>query len=365
MIGGHNSSIGQSTSTSVTYLGPVGNGLTARSHESDALILNGFAYWVGENVLRPVIDYSISLGSHTYSWFKQRSSALDAMVSLPFPMAEAKQTYGLKERDVYSDECEEDKVITTDTDLESYPVSNHYHFPSEETIVAYLSQYPSIREDDYISKKGIISIAAKCFADADKDAKGIKDGVKEVLNRFSVSQLNPLNKDAFFALSKHLEKALQDCANGKVFEVIKKKVKINNPDAYSTMTLIDTVEDVKPFFDRIVAYCTSADKSAGYKDYGYPIDADQSIKFGHIDTTRYLGELAYHIDRLLKPTDEIPTVFYHVMNQRLEGHEWFMRLATRDEVEKIRKVIRAGVASFPSKTTQQAMQTLDKHLSLL
>lgn len=241
-------------------------------------------------------------------------------------------------------------------------ISKHYHFPSEENIVAYLGKH-HFRTKDYPRGDAIITIAAKFFANTHKDVNGIEEGVREVLKSFSA--ISPTMESALLTISLNLEKALQDCAEDKVIEVKKnEKVKVNNPTAYATMTAIETVEDVKPFFGRIVAYCTTNDKKWGYEEYGYPIDADPTIKFGHINTTGHLGEFAYHIDRLLRPSDQTPGGYY-VKNQRLKDHEWLMRLATRDEVEKIRQAILSDAAYLPYEKKAQALHALDKHLAQL
>jgi len=273
-------------------------------------------------------------------------------------------------------------------------VSERLSFPSAEEIASYLNtQHPCTAENRALKQSKIVEILARSFANVTKPSMGIQTAIDLTL----LDELSSWEVSERINLSMLLFKALKDCAKGEKFEtavsssttsveVKKEEAKVATPQEElkaqaesegeikvrhateslidPTMTKIEKWESVTPFAGRVVAFRTTSPYFGAKK--GFPIDSDASLKFGYIsdDPSSYdEGEMGYKITRLLKPT-EIPGGCI-VLNSHLDI-PLLMRLATVEEVNKMRKAVESAIAEFEYQFgNNRIFAILDAHISKL
>lgn len=89
-----------------------------------------------------------------------------------------------------------------------------FHFPSQQSIVAYLEKHP-FTNDPYLKEKKIIDTVAKFFANTNKDDRGVELGVLLALYRLN-AQIG-LTQDMKEVMNINLIDALKDCGSDKQF----------------------------------------------------------------------------------------------------------------------------------------------------
>lgn len=272
-------------------------------------------------------------------------------------------------------------------------ISERLSFPSAEDIAFYLNtQHPFTAENTLLKQSKIVEILARSFANVTKPSMGIQTAIDLTL----LDELSSWEVSERINLSMLLFKALKDCAKGEKFEVAvsssttsvevkKEEIKVATPPEKlkaraesegeikvrhateslidPTMTKIEKWESMAPFASRVVAFRTTSPYFGAKK--GFSIDSDASLKFGYIsdDPSSYEGEMGYKITRLLKPT-EIPGGCL-VFNSHLDI-PLLMRLATVEEVNKMRKAVESAMAEFEYQFgNNRIFAILDAHISKL
>lgn len=272
-------------------------------------------------------------------------------------------------------------------------ISERLSFPSAEDIAFYLNtQHPFSAENTLLKQSKIVEILARSFANVTKPSMGIQTAIDLTL----LDELSSWEVSERINLSMLLFKALKDCAKGEKFEVAvsssttsvevkKEEIKVATPPEElkaraesegeikvrhateslidPTMTKIEKWESMAPFASRVVAFRTTSPYFGAKK--GFSIDSDASLKFGYISDyiTSYARGEAYNIKRLLKPTEV--SELCALVNPRLDI-PLLMRLATLEEVNKMRKAIQSAAAKFEYESDNNCIFAfLDAHISKL
>lgn len=131
----------------------------------------------------------------------------------------------------------------------------------------------------------------------------------------------------------------------------------------NTLPQLKSFEEARPFFERVVAYCPPDNEKLPYE---YFVDGDTSIYFGYVDTMNNKAR-AFHICKLLR-IDRLETrssVGWSIDEFSLEYRSWFMRLATAEELEKIRKALSPNRVYFWNYPLECAHFFVERHLKAI